>query len=245
MDNDFTKDDLGGHCNGLGAAFNPKAQFVCCRENPELHPPKDNVLASSTSIEEDNLHEVVIEATSEKTTTEIVTSVVTEQVTEIITEIEPVTEVVMVTEINPVTQEELRPGIVLDDVIETNIEYEDNNAGDDCLSATLLGLECDQQLPKKAERLDDQPEFVFMSSSATDEQEAMDEEAIAEEEFELIDNEQELGLIQTFPNNLTPDRDDTFESIVATQEKLVLPSATNNAAGLPANLEGELKLIMR
>ena len=24
-----------------GAAFNPKASFVCCRENPELHPPQE------------------------------------------------------------------------------------------------------------------------------------------------------------------------------------------------------------
>jgi hypothetical protein len=27
-------DDLGGHCNDLGAAFNPTTNFVCCRENP-------------------------------------------------------------------------------------------------------------------------------------------------------------------------------------------------------------------
>ena len=24
-----------------GAAFNPKASFVCCRENPDLHPPQE------------------------------------------------------------------------------------------------------------------------------------------------------------------------------------------------------------
>lgn len=35
VDNDFVNDDLNGHCNGLDAAFNPKANFVCCRENPE------------------------------------------------------------------------------------------------------------------------------------------------------------------------------------------------------------------
>lgn len=176
--------------------------------------------------EEDNLHEVVIEATSESTTAETITSVVTEQVTEIVTEIEPVTEVIMVTEINEVTTEELRPGIVLDDV---PIEYEDT---DDCVSATLLGLDCDQQkqLPKKAERLDDQPDFVFVSSSK--------EKEVEQEDFELID--EDLGLIQTSPNNLTPDRDDTFESIVSSQEKLVLPSATNNAGS--ANLEGEFNL---
>lgn len=31
---DFLPDDLGGHCDGLGAAFNPTTNFVCCRENP-------------------------------------------------------------------------------------------------------------------------------------------------------------------------------------------------------------------
>ena len=35
VDKDFTKDDLGGHCKGLSKAFNPRASFVCCRENPK------------------------------------------------------------------------------------------------------------------------------------------------------------------------------------------------------------------
>ena len=35
VDKDFTKDDLGGHCRGLSKAFNPRASFVCCRENPK------------------------------------------------------------------------------------------------------------------------------------------------------------------------------------------------------------------
>nr|XP_040564298.1 uncharacterized protein LOC121114404 [Lepeophtheirus salmonis] len=34
IDNDFEADDLGGHCRGLSAAFNPVASFVCCKENP-------------------------------------------------------------------------------------------------------------------------------------------------------------------------------------------------------------------
>jgi hypothetical protein len=34
VDKDFTADDLGGNCDGLGAAFNPVTTFVCCRENP-------------------------------------------------------------------------------------------------------------------------------------------------------------------------------------------------------------------
>jgi hypothetical protein len=41
--------------------FNPKAQFVCCRENPELHPPKPVVQLESTD------HEIVIEAASSST----------------------------------------------------------------------------------------------------------------------------------------------------------------------------------
>ena len=41
--------------------FNPKAQFVCCRENPELHPPKPVVPLESTD------HEIVIEAASSST----------------------------------------------------------------------------------------------------------------------------------------------------------------------------------
>ena len=28
VDKDFTKDDLGGHCSGLGAAFNPKGIYI-------------------------------------------------------------------------------------------------------------------------------------------------------------------------------------------------------------------------
>ena len=39
MDKDFIKDDLGGHCRGLSKAFNPKASFVCCRENPKTNKP--------------------------------------------------------------------------------------------------------------------------------------------------------------------------------------------------------------
>ena len=37
VDKDFTADDLGGHCRGLSKAFNPRASFVCCRENPKTN----------------------------------------------------------------------------------------------------------------------------------------------------------------------------------------------------------------
>jgi len=153
VDKDFAKDDLGGHCRGLGAAFNPKAQFVCCRENPDLHPPRDIPTPPT-------LHEVNLEVTS--------TSVVTEEVTEIVTEIEPVTEIVMVTKVEEVTEvmpdevstevmnkpgveitteEVLKPGIVLD----ADIEEEK-----DCVTAALLGLDCKKRsdsLPKKSRKI--------------------------------------------------------------------------------------------
>ena len=64
VDKDFIKDDLGGHCNGLGAAFNPKASFVCCRENPELHAPQEvpAIVAgnSNSQDEEDEFSEEVV-----------------------------------------------------------------------------------------------------------------------------------------------------------------------------------------
>ena len=41
VDKDFTADDLGGNCDGLGAAFNPVTTFVCCRENPETSEQSD------------------------------------------------------------------------------------------------------------------------------------------------------------------------------------------------------------
>ena len=37
VDKDFTADDLGGHCRGLSKAFNPRASFVCCRENTKAN----------------------------------------------------------------------------------------------------------------------------------------------------------------------------------------------------------------
>ena len=36
VDTDFVPDDLGGHCDRLSEAFNPKATFVCCKQNPAL-----------------------------------------------------------------------------------------------------------------------------------------------------------------------------------------------------------------
>lgn len=117
VDKDFIKDDLGGHCNGLGAAFNPKASFVCCRENPELHPPQEIPTATQvTNIESpkepSEEQEIVVENNNAVITeTSIATEIITETFTEII---EPVTEVVLVTQIDEVTEEILRPGTVED-----------------------------------------------------------------------------------------------------------------------------------
>merc|ERR1719510_1352157 len=116
VDKDFIKDDLGGHCNGLGAAFNPKASFVCCRENPDLHPPQEIPAATQavTNIEspnESSEQEIVIENNAIVTETSVATEIITETFTEII---EPVTEIVLVTKIDEVTEEILRPGTVED-----------------------------------------------------------------------------------------------------------------------------------
>ena len=65
VDKDFTADDLGGNCDGLGAAFNPVTTFVCCRENP------DNVqeAASVSNKGEDSGDDDVVEAHGSITTT--------------------------------------------------------------------------------------------------------------------------------------------------------------------------------
>jgi len=245
VDKDFTKDDLGGHCSGLGAAFNPKAQFVCCRENPELHPPKVvNPPGKPPGISTD--HEIVIEATSSSTTEAPLTStsVVTETVTEIVTELEPVTEIVMVTQIDEVTEEILTPGIVIDEEME-----------DDCVTAALLGLDCTmneekKNQPKKAERLNDEidSQFVLISTSNNEDNNDNElEENYLVPDFEVDDTttlpkESDLstiGLIQTSPiSNLLPDRDDTFESILSNQQPPMMASSTNNAGGISSDMVG-------
>jgi len=58
---DFLPDDLGGHCDGLGAAFNPTTNFVCCRENPDtVHENQDQeVSAPELPVGEDENEEFV------------------------------------------------------------------------------------------------------------------------------------------------------------------------------------------
>eukprot|EP00095_Tigriopus_kingsejongensis_P012218 maker-scaffold927_size80360-snap-gene-0.26 protein:Tk12218 transcript:maker-scaffold927_size80360-snap-gene-0.26-mRNA-1 annotation:"hypothetical protein DAPPUDRAFT_324324" len=86
IDKDFVADDLGGHCDGLGRAFNPITSFVCCRENPanfNVHETAETTTTTSTT------------STPPRTVTELVTSIVTElsTVTELVTRIEQVTEI--------------------------------------------------------------------------------------------------------------------------------------------------------
>ena len=102
----------------------------------------------------------------------------------------------------------------------------------------MLGIKCDidndDQLPKKAERLDDQSEYILISSSGVrqPEPEEVVEETTpmpAQEEYSVDDP------IKTSPSILLPDRDDTFDSILLqTTDKpsaTSATSATNNAEG--------------
>lgn len=48
-------DDLGGNCDGLGSAFNPTINFVCCKENPasSTNPPFPEFPTDSKDQEDD------------------------------------------------------------------------------------------------------------------------------------------------------------------------------------------------
>ena len=163
VDKDFVQDDLGGHCRGLGEAFNPRASFVCCRENPALHPPKE---IPPVKEEEDDKEEIVIESNNIVTET----SVVTEMVTEIVTEVEPVTEVVTNVVTEMVTEEVMVPGTVEDLKKETS-EPASSQPEVNCFAAILLGMNCDfeSKTPsQKAQRLEDEGQYVLISSSSKD-----------------------------------------------------------------------------
>ena len=137
VDKDFVKDDLGGHCTGLGEAFNPRASFVCCRENPALHPPKEIPSMKEEDEEEVQVQEIVIENTNLITETSVVTEMVTEEV--------------MV----PGTVEDLEKEQQPKEQPEVN-----------CFAAILLGINCDsEKSPQKAQRLDDEGQYVLISSS--------------------------------------------------------------------------------
>jgi len=70
VDKDFIVDDLGGNCDGLGAAFNPATTFVCCRENPA---PSETLTFSNDDDDVVEAHGSVTTTTT-STTTPIVTT---------------------------------------------------------------------------------------------------------------------------------------------------------------------------
>lgn len=49
VDSDFENDSDGGHCDGLKHAFNPNADFVCCKFVSITIPPLDSAPATEHS----------------------------------------------------------------------------------------------------------------------------------------------------------------------------------------------------
>ena len=262
VDKDFIKDDLGGHCNGLGAAFNPKASFVCCRENPDFHSPPVTLpsfdlftsRSTSTPSDQDKPEEIVIENDAIVTETSVATEIVTETYTEII---EPVTEVVMLTTIEEVTTEEiLRPGIVEDISNDNEIGSEKAPAPayrnePDIVAQAEQEIDQDETkaVDSKVEQSNEQPQFVLLSSSENEAlNEAIESEAMEEAvKVEMMDKDEDVqqtmdktdfeevpiqDLISTSPSDLKPDRDDPFGSILASTPSSLRVSATNNAGSI-------------
>jgi len=126
VDSDFVEDDLGGHCDRLSEAFNPKASFVCCKQNPANFEDGENDL-EAVILETNVGHETATTASAvtekkEKSTTlvpQYSTSIVTEMITELQTQTETVTKVEEVTKV--VTQ------IITELVNETGVGYQDQH----------------------------------------------------------------------------------------------------------------------
>jgi len=99
VDTDFVDDDSGGDCNSLSAAFNPKATFVCCRENPENFDTTEQDALNAIILEEFTGQNTTTTTTTPSTTeapqtqTSIVTQIVTEIQTEFVTKVDEVTEI--------------------------------------------------------------------------------------------------------------------------------------------------------
>lgn len=121
VDSDFVKDDLGGHCDRLSEAFNPKATFVCCRQNPANFDEGEDDL-EAVILETNVGHEsaTTTPVPAKKSTTlvpQYSTSVVTELITELQTQTETVTKIEEVTKV--VTQ------IVTELVNENGVRFQD------------------------------------------------------------------------------------------------------------------------
>ena len=67
VDTDFVPDDLGGHCNQLSEAFNPKANFVCCKQNPDLFTDDKSDELEAVILEHNINHPTAAESTAEST----------------------------------------------------------------------------------------------------------------------------------------------------------------------------------
>jgi len=120
VDTDFVPDDLGGNCDRLSEAFNPKATFVCCKQNPALFEEDDEFEAiiqevnishptAAVSVAEGEVHqdenkdeeissETGVEnkpdSTDDKSPAATVTELITELYTETDTTVEDITKVV-------------------------------------------------------------------------------------------------------------------------------------------------------
>ena len=64
VDTDFVPDDLGGHCNQLSEAFNPKANFVCCKQNPDLFEDDKSDELEAVILEHNINHPTAAESTA-------------------------------------------------------------------------------------------------------------------------------------------------------------------------------------
>jgi len=122
VDSDFVEDDLGGHCNRLSEAFNPKANFVCCKQNPANFEGENNLEAVilETNLSHDEETPSTETEKSKRSTTllpQTSTDIVTEMITELQTQTERVTKVEEVTKV--VTQ------IITEIVNENDVRYQD------------------------------------------------------------------------------------------------------------------------
>jgi len=152
VDSDFVADDLGGHCDRLSEAFNPKASFVCCKQNPANFEEGDENL-EAVILEANVGHESALASTiseEEKKSTTLLpqhsTSVATEMITELHTQTETVTKVEEVTKV--ITQNETEINMINTDetFLESPVQDEVNVNIPDRLSATAESQENSNQM---------------------------------------------------------------------------------------------------
>jgi len=180
VDSDFVEDDLGGHCNRLSEAFNPKASFVCCRQNPANFDEVEDDLEAV--ILETNLgHESATTApVPEKKSTTLVpqysTSIVTEMITELQTQTETVTKIEEVTKV--VTQ------IITELVNATGVGYQDQyDIPENWIDPVEKPIDINQEehnFMNTEETFLESPESVNGSSDTKDEDDLYNPDALSE-----------------------------------------------------------------